>query len=365
MWIEPHLIQNCGVEIAKMHFAIDSPCSGAVGFPVGKAGLYAASGHPEGEAVRVVPCFVFAVTRGESWSAKFSTPDDECIFEQSTLIEVFEQSGDGAIGRSTIGFEVAAMVFMLIPTAMIEFDKADTGLGEATSKETLPTEIRHAAGADRRLLFADLVAIQRFLRFGAEVEQIRRSGLHAIAELHRANHSLKFGIARAICFMVPIQILDVIELLSLCGERKMGAIHVFDGGFCHCLTVCADRRSCVDRWQEGTRISRGARSVQTNEAGQVFIFRPETVAHPRAETGTFAEAVSGVQLQGRLGMDAGVSVHAIEDAELVSVLRCFRHQFRNPKSAFAVLLKIVNRSRMRFFSGLRFVVEGIELGWAP
>ena len=352
------------VEITEVDFALDRSRTGLVGFAVDEAAFDATAGHPEGEAVGVVSGLVFPVAGGEAGTSEFSAPDNEGVFEEPALLEVFEERGDGGVGRFAVRLEVAAMVGMLVPAPVIDLDETHPGFGKAAREETLAPEVRHLAGPHRTFLSPHPVAGEGPGRFVAEVEQIRCGHLHAESELHRLDHALEFGVAGALREMPAVHHLHEVELTALRPAREMGAGDIVNRGLCHFLPVHADGGAVVDRGQEGARVGRGARGIETDESGQILIFRSESVTDPRTEAGPFAEPVAGVELEEGLGMDPGVGVHAVEEAELVGVFGRLGHEFGNTEAAPAVLFEVVDRAGMRFFPGLRFVVKGIELGGA-
>lgn len=69
----PHIIDGAGV--------FDSVVAEVVGGAVDVAGLDAATGHPDGEAVGVVIATITALREGRS--AEFAGPDDERAVEQA------------------------------------------------------------------------------------------------------------------------------------------------------------------------------------------------------------------------------------------------------------------------------------------
>ena len=60
-------------------------------------------------------------------------------------------------------------------------------------------------------------------------------------------------------------------------------------------------------------------------------------------------------------MDASVAIHPLEHTELVGVLGRFWKELGNLQSALAMLSEFVSGTGMWFFTGLRFVIEGVHL----
>ena len=79
--LQPQQVEDGGVEIVEMNFAIDRRRAAVVGAAVNVAAFGTAAGEPEGEAAGVVAGFVFAVAGGEAGPAEFAAPHDERFIE--------------------------------------------------------------------------------------------------------------------------------------------------------------------------------------------------------------------------------------------------------------------------------------------
>ncbi len=97
LMIQSHQVENGGVKVSEVNLAVDTLGACVVGAAVSVAGFHSTSGQPEGEGAGVVTGLVLAVPWGESRAAELSTPDDEGLIQQSTLIEVVQECCDGCI----------------------------------------------------------------------------------------------------------------------------------------------------------------------------------------------------------------------------------------------------------------------------
>ena len=84
-----------------------------VGRPVNSAVLNAASGHPDGKAARMMIAAV--VCRCEfplriNRSTKFTSPDNERVVKQSSLLQVFHQGSRGLVGVAALLADLAGQV---------------------------------------------------------------------------------------------------------------------------------------------------------------------------------------------------------------------------------------------------------------
>ena len=80
--VEPHQVQNGGMEIVYMHGVLGGGTAELVRRTIGKTRLHAAAGHPDGESVVVVVAAFLSFASGSA--AEFTAPDDERFIEQST-----------------------------------------------------------------------------------------------------------------------------------------------------------------------------------------------------------------------------------------------------------------------------------------
>jgi len=108
--IDTDQAQGGGVEVTDLDGIFYNVVAEVVGPSVGNPGLDPASSHPDGEAARVVvPASLGALPiplAGDA-SAKLSTPDDQRVFEESTVFEVEIEGGAGLIGIAAAGGEPA------------------------------------------------------------------------------------------------------------------------------------------------------------------------------------------------------------------------------------------------------------------
>ena len=89
--IDAQALQDRRVQVVHMHGIRGDVVAEFVGRAVGYSGLDAAAGHPDGEAPgMMVPPVVGSRERplAINCTAEFASPDDQRIFEQSTLLEI-------------------------------------------------------------------------------------------------------------------------------------------------------------------------------------------------------------------------------------------------------------------------------------
>ena len=98
--VNAQLVQDRRIQITDVHGVVRNVVAEVIRLAVGDATLYAATCHPNGEATRVVVAtvvglgeFALAVNR----TPEFTTPNDQCIIQQATLLEVCNECEGGLI----------------------------------------------------------------------------------------------------------------------------------------------------------------------------------------------------------------------------------------------------------------------------
>ena len=190
--IETELVEDGGMQVMHVDFAIDGHMADVVGEAVGEAGFEAATGDPDGEAERVVVA-TGAVFLGIRGAAEFAAPPDDGVFEEAALFEIGEETGDGFIDGGGV-VAVFGQVRVLIPggivgvVAVIDLDVAHVLLHEAAGHEALATEV---VGG----FFVDAVKLESGLGLAADVHGIRGLVLHAGGEFVAADDSVDLSVA--------------------------------------------------------------------------------------------------------------------------------------------------------------------------
>ena len=92
--VQAELVQYRRVDVGDVVAIFDGVETQFIGRAVGDAAFDAAAGEESGEALGVVVAAGAFCARG---SAEFGAPDDDGVVEEAALLEIFDQSGDGAI----------------------------------------------------------------------------------------------------------------------------------------------------------------------------------------------------------------------------------------------------------------------------
>src|SRR5690348_5123357 len=127
-------VQDCCLQVVDVDTAFGNIESEIVRAAMHVSGPYASTRHPKGENPAVM---VAAVGRGFRRSLRigrapeFTTPDDECILEQSALFQIENQSSRGLIRIAGEGRQFLGQAGVVVPSTVVKLDKADIALGQA------------------------------------------------------------------------------------------------------------------------------------------------------------------------------------------------------------------------------------------
>lgn len=366
--VETEKVEHGCMEVVKVHFIPYGGDAVLVGFAVTEAAFNPAPSHPEGETsgVMVSPVGLPCV-RG---SSEFTAPDDEGIFEKATLVEVGEKGGERLVGSAAVGGEAGAETAVLVPIGVGEFDVADARFSETPGEEALATEVVGTS-------LADAVEIAEMLGFVGKVEQLGHGGLHAIGEFVGFDYPFESGVAGALSLEALVHRLDKVDLLALKLEGEAFVGEVAYGGLVDGGVKVADGGTLVNGGHEGTavvlRTANAGGGLDGYEAGNVLVFRAESVTHPGSHAGAHELEAACMQLNEALGMDGDVGVHAVDETEAVGMPGEVRVKLGNGQAALtagfegewapqdgAVLEGVQAFPVVTVKSGL--VVEGIDMG---
>ena len=165
--IQAKQVKNGGVQVVHMDAALDCLATKFVGLAVAKAGFGAAPGEKHGESPRIVVATIIALREGGA--AKFASPPDQRVFQQSSLLQVRQQSRNGLVGRPRM-IHMFRHIGMLVPSRVggfvriVHLDVANALFRHPTSHKTLAAEIG-------RVLLIHAIHFQRFGRFVGQVER--------------------------------------------------------------------------------------------------------------------------------------------------------------------------------------------------
>src|SRR6266481_3860738 len=70
-------------------------------------------------------------------TAEFAPPDDQCVFQQAALLEVFDQGRRRLVDVVALASDPLGAVAVLVPAAMIELDEPHTPFGQTSGKNAI------------------------------------------------------------------------------------------------------------------------------------------------------------------------------------------------------------------------------------
>ena len=139
--IEPQQVQDRGVQVVDGCDLIDGMHPKFVSRAVRDSTLHATSGEPHAEALGMMIATIGP--SGMRSAAELTGPDDERFIQQSALLEIDEQPGDGLIGIERVLLVSLLEIAMLVPSAVgltrraIDLDESHARFDQPSCPEAL------------------------------------------------------------------------------------------------------------------------------------------------------------------------------------------------------------------------------------
>ena len=123
-----------------MDWVLDHVESQVVGGPMTHAGPDAATGHPNTVSLRVM-ISPLAPTQSRVGfdhrsATKLTTPDHQCVVQQSPLLQIEHQRSAGLVGDRCIAADIADHVGVGIPAFVVQVHEADSALDHSPGQQT-------------------------------------------------------------------------------------------------------------------------------------------------------------------------------------------------------------------------------------
>lgn len=293
-----------------------------IGGSIGKTAFDTATGHEEGEAVWEMVAAEYLAVGGaaltEGSAAEFAAPDDQGVFEQAALFEVFDEGSDGFVGGGhffgeTVGDAIVGSGAVEVPSPIEQVNKACALFDQAAGEKAVVGKGRFAGfGA---------VSFERFRIFLRDVHDAGDAGLHPVGEfvLSDAGEGLGMG---ELCGLKFIEFAEGIE-----GAAAEGTAHswrvgdeedgIAFGAALHALKNGGDEAAAPAALAAA---GLGAGGDEGDETWEVLIVGAETVSGPSSHGWAALADVTGVeqQLSGRVIELIGL--HRVDEAHLIGDL---------------------------------------------
>ena len=120
--VQAHEVQDGRMEVVDVGSIFDGSQPKYIGSAIAETGFDSATGHPDRETVVIVvtPFLAF----GSRGSAKFSSPQDQRLVEQSALFKIREQRGNSLVAGIRQAFVTACDVVVPgIPGDIVAIDR--------------------------------------------------------------------------------------------------------------------------------------------------------------------------------------------------------------------------------------------------
>lgn len=174
--IDSQAMQQGGIQIVHMDCVSDNVVAVLVRFTETGACPDPATGHPDGEAARVV---VSSIILGRQFAlavngaAKFAAPYDQRVVEQAPLLEISDQGRRGPVGIATLNRNLVGKLCMLIPASMKQLDESHVTFSQTARQQTVESK---RTGLPR----LRAVQIKCVLRLVRDIGQLWHRALHPV-----------------------------------------------------------------------------------------------------------------------------------------------------------------------------------------
>ncbi len=344
--VEAEQVHDGGLEVVHVHLVLGNAEAEFVGAAVAKAGLHAAAGHEQAEAVRVMVATEHLAGRGaafaEGRTAELAAPDHQGVLEQTALLEVADQRCHRPIGgRHLLGEAVGEAAgragAVEIPAPVEELDEPHALLDQAARQQ--------AVVGKARLARLGAVGLKHGRRLAGDVHDARHAGLHAVGQfvLGDAGDRLR---------MAELHGLQFVEFLQRV-ERAPAQAAVHAGGVGdveHRVALAAALHALVDRRDEAAApaaLAAAGLHAAGNEGDkprQVLVFRAQAVGGPGAHRRPALARVAGEQQQLGRGVVELVGVHRLHQRDVVGDAVEVRAGVAHPQAGLAVLAELAGRA---------------------
>src|ERR1041385_8682272 len=298
------------------------------------AAFDAAAGHPHRKPGRIMIAAIALLAHRRP--AKFSAPQHERGFEQAARFQIPEQTRDRFIDCTAKLGMILLDPRMRVPLASrsaIKLHETNAMLDQSARQQTVPAKTC-------RMVVIQTVKPFRCFSFFAEVNGLRRLGLHPESQFVTPDSGIQFSVFWPCRGTIPIELREQFHLAALLG-------------FADAAWRIQIRKRFHRRAQPHALIKRGhetrspiARTAdhlavivaEHRERGQVLILGAKPIADPCAEGRPPTEDRASVHLADTVGMVQSVTPARPNHREVIDTFCHVRQPVRNPDAALAVLL---------------------------
>lgn len=138
--VDAQAVEQCGVQVVDVDGILGDVVAVVVRAAVSLPTFDAASGQPQTEAAWMVISSVVVlreVSLAIHRSPKFSAPDNQRVFEKSSLFKVQNESRRGLVGIFTLFADSRRELGVLIPAAVKELRESNASLGHSSSQQAV------------------------------------------------------------------------------------------------------------------------------------------------------------------------------------------------------------------------------------
>src|SRR5262249_42960809 len=136
--VETEQVQDGGMPVVDVYFAVDRFVAVVVGASVGEAAFDPTAGQPHGEALVVVVAAIGSLGIGST--AELAAPDDQRFLEEPARLQVLQEARNRLVDAGRLVAQRVLEVAVVVPLARSDLDKTDAGLDEPPRQQALLAE---------------------------------------------------------------------------------------------------------------------------------------------------------------------------------------------------------------------------------
>ena len=124
----------------NMHGVLGDIVAVFIGLTDHMATSHPGTGNQGGKAPGVVVSTVVVGRQSSlriNGSTELTSPNDECIVEEPSLLEIFDQGSGRLVGISALEFDRVGQSAVVVPAHMEKLDEPNIALGQSTGQEAI------------------------------------------------------------------------------------------------------------------------------------------------------------------------------------------------------------------------------------
>ena len=215
---ESQLVQDGGMNVTDVDGVFDGAEAKVVGFAESCAFSEATASKPHGEGIDMMIAAGGFTNFAHGCPSEFTAPNDDCVFQQSSLLQVANECRAGLVDIpgffGEMFFEVFGRAAVVIPVGVVKLYEPDTSFDESACEKAVSGETGFPG-------VSNSVHIEGHLSFTGRVHKFGGAGLHSEGHFGGVDACGDFRIPGGV-ESLAIECGDGIDDLSLLIGRNAG-----------------------------------------------------------------------------------------------------------------------------------------------